>query len=66
MTGEVKSYSPQHGYGFITSNGEDYFFHSKQWDFRTPILVGTRVEFEPDATCKRARVGKIRRKTYGK
>ena len=52
MTGEVKSYNPRTGYGFITSEGVDYFAHFSQWQERVPFTKGLVVEFTPKETPK--------------
>lgn len=49
MTGRVKKFNPEKGYGFITQdNGRDIFFHYSQLvmeGFKT-IEEGAEVEFE--------------------
>jgi len=61
MTGEVKSYSPAHGYGFITADGIDYWFHISQWRaINAYPKVGLKVFFEPLVTSKWYRTAKIR------
>ena len=61
MTGEVKSHSKQHGYGFLTDdNGEMYFFHNTEWYLPIPPVKGLRVEFEPYETEKGMRAEKVR------
>jgi cold shock CspA family protein len=66
MTGTVKSYSPQNGYGFITADDADYFVHAIDWEYRLPPTPGLTVEFVPKNTDKGLRATKIRRSDHGK
>ena len=53
VRGIVKSFSPLHGYGFISGNdGENYFFHNDEWNIRIPPSEGLKVMFEPTKTPK--------------
>ena len=57
MKGKVKSYSPSHGYGFITSDGVDYWFHITQWrEINQYPKLGMQVDFESEKTSKGNRV----------
>jgi cold shock CspA family protein len=50
MEGTVSNLVPERGFGFITSNGEEFFFHRNALqgtDF-TEVAVGTPVVFEVD------------------
>lgn len=49
MTGDIKFYKPDYGYGFITSDqAGDVFFHVKDCRMNEAELQpGMRVEFEP-------------------
>jgi len=67
MTGAVKSYSPSHGYGFVTANGVDYWFHINQWrEINAYPKIGQEVVFEPEKTNKGNRVTglKVRKSKY--
>ena len=62
MTGKIKSFSPQHGYGFITSETDEiFFFHATEWKPLSKPLRGMAVEFEPAITEKGSRAKNIRR-----
>ena len=48
MLGEVKSFSPKKGYGFVVADGKDYFVHYsciKADGFKT-LTQGQKVEFD--------------------
>ena len=61
MIGAVKSYSPSHGYGFVTANGADYWFHINQWrEINSYPKIGLSVDFEPQTTNKGNRVSEIK------
>lgn len=66
MKGNVKSFSPRNGYGFITAGGIDYFIHAKDWQYRLPPTAGLRVEFVPERTDKGMKATQIRRVQNGK
>lgn len=61
MTGEVKSYSSKHGYGFITKDGKDYRFKAQDWELRFAPVEGIRVEFDPVTTDKGFRARNVRK-----
>ena len=61
MTGEVKSYSVKHGYGFITKDGKDYRFKAQDWTLRYAPVQGITVEFDPVSTDKGYRARNIRK-----
>jgi len=62
MKGKVKSFSPQHGYGFIIGDlNEIFFFHANEWESHFKAKAGDHVEFEPVITDKGSRATKIRR-----
>ncbi|MBQ7995826.1 MAG: cold shock domain-containing protein [Bacilli bacterium] len=49
MTGKVKNFNPQKGYGFITGDdGQDAFFHwsSIKMDGYKTVNIGDKVEYE--------------------
>ena len=62
MKGKVKSFSPQHGYGFILGDMDEiFFFHANEWKSKSKPLRGMSVEFEPIITPKGSRATQIRR-----
>lgn len=63
MTGEIKSFSPFHGYGYITVAGIDYWFHNEDWMLRIPPVKGLKVDFEPYDSAKGLRASKINIRT---
>ena len=66
MTGKVKSYSPQHGYGFIVGDlNEIFFFHVTEWKHALHAGPGEEVEFDPIITSKGSRATNIRRVRHG-
>ena len=62
MNGEVKSFSPKHGYGFIVSDEKEYWFHVKSWGLRLPPAEGIRVSFDPVTTPKGLRARNVKEK----
>lgn len=55
LIGQVKWYSPEKGYGFITkADGEDIFVHRSGIEIEGPRFLeeGQRVEFEIEQTAK--------------
>lgn len=50
MKGIIKSFSRTRGYGFITAENEDYFFHISKINFNP--VVNDPVEFKPKVTKK--------------
>jgi len=61
MTGEVKSYSPKHGYGFITHDDVNFFFHIMDWKLRVPPCVGLRVAFDTKESNKGMKAINVRK-----
>ena len=62
MKGTVKSFSPQHGYGFLIGDMDEiFFFHAKEWKAINKPMRGMSVEFEPIITEKGSRATNIRR-----
>ena len=59
MTGQITSYSPKHGYGFIDGS---IFFHIKQWDLRIPPVIGLDINYEVEETAKGQKAVNITRK----
>lgn len=62
MKGTIKSYSERHGYGFVTNEEGDFFFHIKQCDFFPD--AGDQVEFESKVTEKGQKAVRIRRSKH--
>jgi len=61
MQGKVKSYSPQHGYGFIDSEGNDYWFHINQFrEINAYPKVGDAIEFDPVTSKKGLRTANMK------
>ena len=50
--GVLKFFNKMKGYGFITSNGVDYFFHITQIKGDDEISEGDRLEFDITQTSK--------------
>jgi cold shock CspA family protein len=48
LTGTVKFYKEDRGYGFISTTDRDIFFHISQWVHETEPCKGDRVEFIED------------------
>ena len=63
MRGEVKSFSIKNGYGFITQDGKDYRFKTKDWYSRLAPVPGMRVEFDSVSTDKGLRATNIRKES---
>ena len=61
MNGEIRSYSPAHGYGFVTSNSTDYFFHASEWLSEGKPMTGDKVTFFIKKSMKGPRAVKVRR-----
>lgn len=64
MTGKIKSFSRAHGYGFLTSEGKDIFFHILDFKGDTPT-VGTTVWFETYESKKGLRAKNIKEIKHG-
>ena len=63
MTGTIKSYSPQHGYGFVTTDdGQELFFHVLQCKVKPE--AGMRVQFHIKETTRGTRAVGLR-SVYG-
>lgn len=62
MKGQIARIVGDKGFGFITSNGKDYFMHTSQC--RTPfdtLRVGDNVEFEEEESPKGKRAVRVER-----
>lgn len=61
MVGTIKSFSRQHGYGFIGTGDKDLYFHVKDWQSSGSPVVGNDVEFAAYKTVKGYKARKVRR-----
>lgn len=62
MQGIIKSFSKSvQGYGFITAEDQDYFFHITEWQEEAPPIAGEKVDFVPTETGKGMRALLVRR-----
>lgn len=61
MKGQIKSFSPKHGYGFIAAEGQEYFFHTLQWKGDERPQAGMWVLFSIIETKKGLRAKNVRR-----
>ena len=62
MKGQIKSFNPKHGYGFITAeDGEEYFFHILQFKGVDKPQAGMWVLFSIIETKKGMRAKNVRR-----
>ena len=66
MTGTIKSFSPQRGYGFIAVTNHDVYFHNKDWLDNDKPRAGQQVEFLLKRTDKGYRGFRVRRVKNGK
>lgn len=61
MVGTIKSFSRQHGYGFIEVGNKDVYFHVKDWLSSGSPAVGDDVQFVARKSIKGYRGNKVRR-----
>ena len=61
MVGTIKSFSRQHGYGFIEVGNKDLYFHVKDWLSSGSPFVGDLVQFAAYKTPKGYKAKKVRR-----
>ena len=68
MKGIIKSYSPQHGYGFIQAQGkdQDIYFHKKDWQGKNDPAIGNTVDFMWVMSPKGFKAIQVKEITYGK
>jgi len=61
MEGIVKWFDREKGFGFIKSEGKDYFVH--RWDIETKSKLekGDKVSFEPEKARKGTKAVKVRK-----
>lgn len=61
MQGTVKWFSMKKGYGFIESEGKDYFVH--RWDIQanSELEKGDKVNFEAEQDPKGSKAVKVRK-----
>ena len=54
ITGKVKWFSDEKGFGFVEANGKDYFLHFKeiQTEGFKSVKQGDKVSFEPSQSPK--------------
>jgi len=58
--GKVVRYFHDRGFGFIRSDGDDYFFHVSDWKIGSPPSVGQVVEIVPAKTKEGGRRSALR------
>ncbi len=61
MKGIVKWFSRNRGFGFIKSEGKDYFVHRWDIEANSKIEKGDKVSFEPEETSKGIKAVKVRK-----
>lgn len=61
MVGIIKSFSRQHGYGFIEAGDKDLYFHVKDWQSSGSPFVGDEVQLAAFKTPKGYKAKKVRR-----
>lgn len=61
MEGVVKWFSPYRGFGFITSQGKDYFVHKSDIEKKLNLDKGDEVSFEPQQALKGSKAVKVRK-----
>ncbi|MQY58920.1 MAG: cold-shock protein [Clostridia bacterium] len=61
MEGIVKWFDSKRGFGFIESEGKDYFVH--RWDIEenSKIEKGDKVSFEPEESPRGIKAVKVRK-----
>ena len=54
ITGTVKWFSNEKGFGFVEANGKDYFLHFKEINGTgyKSVAAGEQVEFQPETSAK--------------
>ncbi len=59
--GKIKWFSMKKGYGFLESQGRDYFVHKSNIEKQTELEKGDKVSFKPHESSKGAFVIKVRK-----
>ncbi len=63
INGVVKWFSIKKAYGFIESQGKDYFVHIKDIEKNLQLEKGDKVSFEPEEDPKGTKAVKVRKIT---
>jgi len=61
MEGIVKWFSSKRGFGFIESQGRDYFVHISNIEENSKLEKGDKVSFEPKESPKGTKAVKVRK-----
>jgi CspA family cold shock protein len=61
MQGIVKWFDRNRGFGFIESEGKDYFFHISMLEANSKINKGDKVSFEAKESSRGIRAVKVRK-----
>jgi len=61
MKGLAKWFSSKRGFGFIKSQGRDYFVHISNIEENSKIEKGDKVSFEPKESPKGTKTVKVRK-----
>lgn len=61
MEGIVKWFDRKKGFGFIKSEGKDYFVHRWDIEANSQLEKGDKVSFEPEQTQKGTKAVKVRK-----
>lgn len=61
MEGVIKFYNSKKGFGFLTCQGKDYFFHISDMQTNSKIDKGDKVTFETHETQKGTKAVKVRK-----
>lgn len=61
MQGVVKWFSAYRGFGFIKSQGKDYFVHKSDIEKNLNLDKGNKVSFEPEKARKGTKAIKVRK-----
>lgn len=60
VTGKVKKWFEEKGFGFITADKKDYFVHITKVESKTALEVGETVEFDVLRTIKGTQATNVR------
>ncbi|MQY58133.1 MAG: cold-shock protein [Clostridia bacterium] len=61
MKGIIKWFDRKRGFGFIKSEGKDYFFHISMLEEDSKIEKGDKVFFEPEESPRGTKAVKVRK-----